>query len=201
MEGIEALDALPRQVGRGNQGLRRLGGDDDGETRHQRERDPASLDASPGDSKLVPSLRNRQRPFHTETRRAMRSASAGRRRTSIATSCVWKTAEGRGFQCTLSVAAESRPQNPGQVSWLGRSESDCRPAGRFTFPGSCCRVVFEATRPHSQWRDRAGFTPDFPLCPLGTQGAPMLAHFERSGFRRAAACPAGTCDPADVERR
>jgi hypothetical protein len=33
------------------------------------------------------------------------------------------------------------------------------------------RVVIEATRLHSQWRDRAGFSPDFPFMPLvGTQG-------------------------------
>src|SRR5205809_1574367 len=33
------------------------------------------------------------------------------------------------------------------------------------------RVVVEATRPHSQWRNRAGVAPDFPVMPVvGTQG-------------------------------
>ena len=38
-------------------------------------------------------------------------------------------------------------------------------AGRFTFPGRYAEWLFEATRLHSQWRDRAGFTPDFPVMP------------------------------------
>ena len=38
-------------------------------------------------------------------------------------------------------------------------------AGRFTFPGIGPSGDFEATRLHSQWRDRAGFTPDFPVMP------------------------------------
>src|SRR5262245_7781147 len=56
-----------------------------------------------------------------------------------------------------------------------------RAACRFTFPSrvlSGCFVVAdlhvglaEATRPRSQWRNRAGLAPDFPVMPLvGTQG-------------------------------
>ena len=107
-------------------------------------------------------------PSHTERRRAIRSASAGRRQTSIGDElCVERRREGRGFQSTLSVAAESRPQNPGQVSWLGRSESNDRSAGRFTFPGSCCRVVSKRRAlTHS-----GGTAPDLHrtslLCPSG----------------------------------
>ena len=50
-------------------------------------------------------------------------------------------------------------------------------AGRFTFPdpeGSSGGI--EATRPHSQWRNRAGLAPDFPVMPLiGTQGGEIVS--------------------------
>ena len=91
-------------------------------------------------------------------------------------------------------SAESQPIRPwvGLLAWRGQP---CRPAGRFTFPGPLTdRVAFEATRPHSQWRNRAGVAPDFPVMPLvGTQGqTAMLAHPPRfftwprvpSGVRR-----------------
>ena len=39
------------------------------------------------------------------------------------------------------------------------------------------RVVVEAMCPHLQWRNRAGFTPDFPVMPIaGTQGRRCLYH-------------------------
>jgi hypothetical protein len=45
------------------------------------------------------------------------------------------------------------------------------PAGRFAFPGISAEWLREAARLDSQWRDRAGFVPDFPVMPLvGTQG-------------------------------
>jgi len=79
----------------------------------------------------------------------------------------------------LSVVAESRPQSP-WVGLLARKVriGNVRLAGRFTFPGCSAEWFFEATRLHSQWRDRAGFAPDFPVMPLvGTQGEErMLAH-------------------------
>jgi hypothetical protein len=44
-------------------------------------------------------------------------------------------------------------------------------ACRFTFPGPWAEWSIEATRLHSQWRDRAGLAPDFPVMPfVGTQG-------------------------------
>jgi len=52
-----------------------------------------------------------------------------------------------------------------------------RSTGRFTFPGPLDRVVIEAMCPHLQWRNRAGFAPDFPVMPLaGTQGRRRLYH-------------------------
>jgi hypothetical protein len=42
--------------------------------------------------------------------------------------------------------------------------------GRFTFPSLFSRVAFRNDRPQSQWRDRAGFAPDFPVRPLRAPG-------------------------------
>ena len=53
------------------------------------------------------------------------------------------------------------------------------PAGRFAFPGAFRPSGFrEAARLDSQWRDRAGFVPDFPVMPLvGTQDrAGVVSH-------------------------
>jgi hypothetical protein len=77
-----------------------------------------------------------------------------------------RTAGGRRFQCILSVVAESRPRNP-WVGLLARKERIAagRFACRFTFPGCSAEWLFEAANLHSQWRDRAGFTPDFPFMP------------------------------------
>jgi len=48
------------------------------------------------------------------------------------------------------------------------------PAAASPSPASC-RVAFEATRPRSQWRNRAGLAPDFPVMPgMGTQGKGIL---------------------------
>ena len=42
---------------------------------------------------------------------------------------------------------------------------------RFTFPSNTLSGCLEATRPHSQWRNRAGLSPDFPVMPvMGTRG-------------------------------
>ncbi len=52
-----------------------------------------------------------------------------------------------------------------------------RAAARFTFPGARRRVVFEAGRPHSQWRNRAGLAPDFPVMPdMGDRRETRLYH-------------------------
>jgi hypothetical protein len=39
-------------------------------------------------------------------------------------------------------------------------------ASRFTFPSREAEWSIEATRLHSQWRNRAGLAPDFPVRPL-----------------------------------
>jgi len=51
--------------------------------------------------------------------------------------------------------------------------------GRFTFPGTFFNGPSGCSkrRPHSQWRDRAGFAPDFPVMPpAGTQTRLGLYH-------------------------
>ena len=62
---------------------------------------------------------------------------------------------------------------------LGRSpgsEVQSVLCGCFTFPGRWPSGRSKQ-RPHSQWRDRAGFTPDFPVMPLaGTQTRVALYH-------------------------
>lgn len=62
---------------------------------------------------------------------------------------------------------------------LGRSpgsEVQSVLCGCFTFPGRWPSGRSKQ-RPHSQWRDRAGFTPDFPVMPLaGTQTRLALYH-------------------------
>ena len=48
--------------------------------------------------------------------------------------------------------------------------------GCFTFPGRWPSGRTKQ-RPHSQWRDRAGFAPDFPVMPIvGTQTRSALYH-------------------------
>jgi hypothetical protein len=62
---------------------------------------------------------------------------------------------------------------------LGRSpgsEVQSVLCGCFTFPG-LWPSGRSKQRPHSQWRDRAGFTPDFPVMPIvGTQTRSGLYH-------------------------
>src|SRR6185295_6914191 len=58
---------------------------------------------------------------------ACSSEAVDQRRRQI---CAWKAADGREFQCTPSVVAESRPQNPwvGLLAWKERIASgDSRP--------------------------------------------------------------------------
>ena len=80
----------------------------------------------------------------------------------------WEGGRRPGFQCTLSVVAESRPQKP-----LGRSP-DSEGTNRVVpirrplhLPRLVGRVAIEAARLHLQWRDRAGFAPASLLCPHG----------------------------------
>ena len=78
------------------------------------------------------------------------------------------------FQCTLSVVAESRPQNV----WVGLLARRCRACSAAASPSPAHSPSGRSKqRPHSQWRDRAGFTPDFPVMPLaGTQTRQSLYH-------------------------
>jgi hypothetical protein len=72
---------------------------------------------------------------------------------------------------TLCRRRKSTAEPLGRSPGLEGRIAECRFAGRFTFPGCWAEWMFEATRLHSQWRDRAGFAPDFPVMPLvGTQG-------------------------------
>jgi hypothetical protein len=50
-----------------------------------------------------------------------------------------------------------------QVSWLGGCS--CKPHSRFAFPSSIARVALQSSFPRSQWRNRAGSSPDFPFAP------------------------------------
>ena len=55
----------------------------------------------------------------------------------------------------------------GLLAWRGQHLTVCR----FTFPSNTLSGCLEATRPHSQWRNRAGLAPDFPVMPvMGTRG-------------------------------
>jgi len=79
-----------------------------------------------------------------------------------------------GSSACFLFSAESRPRNV----WVGLLARRCRAcsAGCFTFPGESPSGRSKQ-RPRSQWRDRAGFTPDFPVMPLaGTQTRSRLYH-------------------------
>ena len=102
------------------------------------------------------------------------TASTSRRWASHRRQVVREERQVPKVQCTLSVVAESRPQKR-----LGRSpgsEVQSMLCDGFTFPGSSPSGRSKP-RPHSQWRDRAGFAPDFPVMPLaGTQTRCWLYH-------------------------
>jgi hypothetical protein len=72
------------------------------------------------------------------------------------------------------------------VGLLARKEriDNNRFAGRFTFPGRSTEWLFEATRLHSQWRDRAGLTPDFPFMPSWAPKASVDASTCHIGYDR-----------------
>ena len=82
---------------------------------------------------------------------------------------------GPGCQRMLSVLRRKSADAPwvGLLAWKGKKWSANFPSfsGRFTFPGLETEWSIEATRPHSQWRNRAGLAPDFPVMPvMGTRG-------------------------------
>jgi hypothetical protein len=77
---------------------------------------------------------------------------------------VWKKRQvAEGSSAHSLFVAESRPQNPwvGLLAWKSRIEI----RSRFTFPGQRAEWSIEAAFLHSQWRDRAGFAPVFPVMP------------------------------------
>jgi hypothetical protein len=47
---------------------------------------------------------------------------------------------------------------------------------RFTFPGLAAEWLSKRSKPHSQWRDRAGFSPDFPFTPFGAPEASSMPY-------------------------
>ncbi len=100
----------------------------------------------------------------------MNVASADARQTDLGNKRA-KGIDGEGeprFQCSFLFVAERST-----TERLGRSpgsEVQSVLYGCFTFPGRWPSGRSKR-RPHSQWRDRAGFAPDFPVMPLvGTQG-------------------------------
>ena len=68
----------------------------------------------------------------------------------------------------FSVLRRKNSYSPGEVSWLGGCESEIRCP--LHLPQRCALSGIRSERPHSQWRNRAGFAPDFPVMPvIGTQ--------------------------------
>ena len=67
-----------------------------------------------------------------------------------------------------SVTSRNSALDNSQVGLLaGGSQRLLKPSSRLpTFPGSSAEWFLGAAS-HSQWRDRAGFTPDFPVMPHG----------------------------------
>ena len=73
--------------------------------------------------------------------------------------------------------AECLGRSPGS-EWTAR---DAELVGCFTFPGAWHRVAERNSALSLQWRDRAGFAPDFPVMPLvGTQTETMVAREKRT---------------------
>lgn len=97
-----------------------------------------------------------------------RSANAG---TIDATELAWEIGGMPEVQCTLSVVAESRPQNP-WVGLLARKEriATCRFAAAFTFPGRRAEWLLK----RRAFAYSGGTAPDLHRLPfyalVGTQG-------------------------------
>src|SRR5262249_55444373 len=76
-----------------------------------------------------------------------------------------------GSNACFLFSAERQPQ----TTWVGLLARKVRgePRWPLRLPRPCGgRVAFRSDRLHSQWRNRAGLAPDFPVMPLvGTQGS------------------------------
>lgn len=86
--------------------------------------------------------------------------------------CAWKTAGGRRFQCTLSVVAESRPQNP-WVGLLARKKRIARMPIRWPLhlPRLMGRVVRRSGAPSLTVAGPRRICTGLPFyAPRGTQG-------------------------------
>jgi hypothetical protein len=64
-----------------------------------------------------------------------------------------------------SLSSQKVDRSDPWVGLLARKAANTWFAGRFTFPGRQAEWLFEAALLHSQWRDRAGLAPDFPVMP------------------------------------
>ena len=94
---------------------------------------------------------------------------------------------GPGCQRMLSVLRRKSADAPwvGLLAWKGKKWSgefsDFSPVASPS-PVERTEWSIEATRPHSQWRNRAGLAPDFPVMPdMGTKGKKTVTR-DRSTF-------------------
>ena len=135
--------------------------------RQQNEKTTRSDTVNPSSHHILPSTLLKEARLMDGRTDPARITTRARGR-STTTELDWENGWRPGFQCTLSVVAESRPQNP-WVGLLTRKERIATlPTRRpLHLPRLLDRVAIEATRLHSQWRDRAGFAPASLLCPRG----------------------------------
>ena len=156
-------------------------------------REPARTDVSSEHANRNRSNGTGGRDDRRVTERAMALPPRARRRTNVGDRLrVEGRPEAGGSSAHFLSSQKVDRKNP-WVGLLARKEriADGRFAGRFTFPGCWTEWLFEATRLHSQWRDRAGFAPDFPFMPSWAPKArrdPITPESGRDGGRRANRC-------------
>src|SRR5216683_8432478 len=92
------------------------------------------------------------------------------------------------------ISAESRPQN----AWVGLLARRCRACSAAASPSPADgRVVVRSERPHLQWRDRAGFTPDFPVMPLAGTQARLALYHDAVGADKSGQALSDDADPSE----
>src|SRR5688500_10174667 len=131
--------------------------------------------------------------------------AANERRQHQARARVWNRG---GMKTRLPTHALCSPQKVSRMKpWVGllaRQEQTSMPAGRFCLPRRLPSGVLKRRAADSQWRDRAGFEPDFPVMPLvGTQGRRFFYHLaaaRRKSMDRGE-CGACQCDGSGAARR